>query len=97
VLVKGGHAEGDPTDVLVSRGRADQAFTVARDDNTHTHGTGCTLASAVAARLALGDDVPAAVAAAKAYVTGAIAGGFALGSGIGPTDHIWQLRRALPL
>jgi hydroxymethylpyrimidine/phosphomethylpyrimidine kinase len=95
VLVKGGHADGDPTDVLVTRGRADQTFSAPRDDNAHTHGTGCTLASAVAARLALGDDVPRAVAAGKAYVTGAIAGGFALGAGIGPTDHLWQLRPAL--
>jgi len=95
VLVKGGHAEGDPIDVLVGGGEADQAFTAARDDNTHTHGTGCTLASAIASRLALGDDVPVAVSAAKAYVTGAIAGGFALGAGIGPTDHLWELRPAL--
>jgi hydroxymethylpyrimidine/phosphomethylpyrimidine kinase len=96
VLVKGGHAVGDPVDVLVRRGAPDQSFTAARDDNAHTHGTGCTLASAIACRLALGDDVPAAVAGAKAYVTGAIAGGFALGAGIGPTDHLWQLRPALP-
>ncbi len=95
VLVKGGHAEGDPVDVLVARDRPDRAFTAARDENAHTHGTGCTLASAVAARLALGDDVPTAVATAKAYVTGAIAGGFALGGGIGPTDHLWELRPAL--
>ena len=95
VLVKGGHAAGDPVDVLVGRDTPDQTFGAARNDNTHTHGTGCTLASALAARLALGDDVPAAVAAAKAYVTGAIAGGFALGSGIGPTDHLWRLRPAL--
>jgi hydroxymethylpyrimidine/phosphomethylpyrimidine kinase len=95
VLVKGGHAEGDPTDVLVGRGTCARSFTAARDDNAHTHGTGCTLASALASRLALGDDVPTAVAAAKAYVTGAIAGGFALGAGIGPTDHLWELRPAL--
>ena len=50
-----------------------------RIDSVHTHGTGCTLASAIAARLALGDDVPTAVKAAKDYVTGAIAGGFPLG------------------
>jgi len=92
VLVKGGHAEGDPTDVLVGRDGPDRFFTAPRDTNAHTHGTGCTLASAIASRLALGDDVPAAVAAGKAYVTGAIAGGFALGAGIGPTDHLWQLR-----
>jgi hydroxymethylpyrimidine/phosphomethylpyrimidine kinase len=95
VLVKGGHATGDPVDVLVGRDTPDQSFTAARDDNAHTHGTGCTLASAIASRLALGLDVPAAVAAAKTYVTGAIAGGFALGAGIGPTDHLWQLRPAL--
>lgn len=96
VLVKGGHAEGDPTDVLVGRDVADAAFSAPRDDNAHTHGTGCTLASALASRLALGEDVPTAVAAAKAYVTGAIAGGFALGAGIGPTDHLWRLRPSLP-
>jgi len=95
VLVKGGHAEGDPVDVLVGRDTPDLSFTAARDDNAHTHGTGCTLASAIASRLALGFDVPTAVRGAKAYVTGAIAGGFALGAGIGPTDHLWQLRHAL--
>jgi hydroxymethylpyrimidine/phosphomethylpyrimidine kinase len=95
VLVKGGHAEGDPTDVLVGGDGPDRTFTAARDDNAHTHGTGCTLASAIASRLALGDDVPTAVRAAKAYVTGAIRGGFALGAGIGPTDHLWELRPAL--
>ena len=62
VLVKGGHADGDPVDVLVGRDVADRSFSAARDDNTHTHGTGCTLASAIASRLALGDDVPTAVA-----------------------------------
>ena len=95
VLVKGGHAAGDPVDVLVGHDGPDRTFSAARDDNTHTHGTGCTLASAIASRLALGDDVPTAVAGSKAYVTGAIAGGFALGSGIGPTDHLWELRSAL--
>ncbi len=64
----------------------------ARLDNRHTHGTGCTLASAIASRLALGDPLPAAVAAAKEYVTGAIAHGFPLGSGIGPVDHAWRWR-----
>jgi hydroxymethylpyrimidine/phosphomethylpyrimidine kinase len=58
----------------------------------HTHGTGCTLASAIASYLALGCDVPTAVAKAKDYVTGAIAAGFPLGAGIGPVDHGWQHR-----
>ena len=92
VLVKGGHAEGDPSDLLARRGGRTQTFTAGRDPNPHTHGTGCTLASAIASRLALGDDVPTSVRTAKRYVTGAIAGGFGLGAGIGPTDHLWALR-----
>ena len=62
------------------------------DEMIHTHGTGCTLASAIASYLALGKDVPTAVKLAKDYVTGAIAAGFPLGKGIGPVDHGWQLR-----
>ena len=92
VLVKGGHRAGDPVDVLVGRDEGLRAYPGERIDTPHTHGTGCTLASALACRLALGDSVPAAVDAAKAYVTGAIRAGFPLGSGIGPTDHLWQLR-----
>ncbi len=64
-----------------------------RHDNRHTHGTGCTLASAIASHLALGRTVPEAVTAAKTYVTGALASGFALGGGIGPVNHAWALRR----
>jgi hydroxymethylpyrimidine/phosphomethylpyrimidine kinase len=91
VLVKGGHLAGDAVDLLTD-GDVAVEFRAQRLDNTHTHGTGCTLASAIAARLARGDDVPAAVSAAKAYVTGAIRGGFALGAGIGPVDHGWEIR-----
>ncbi len=90
VLVKGGHLAGEAVDLLTD-GTVTHTFRASRLDNRHTHGTGCTLASAVASRLALGDDVPAAVAAAKDYVTGAIAGGFALGAGIGPVDHGWRI------
>jgi hydroxymethylpyrimidine/phosphomethylpyrimidine kinase len=91
VLVKGGHLSGNPVDLLHD---GDQVirFPGDRIASIHTHGTGCTLASAIASRLALGDDVPRAVKAAKAYVTGAIAAGFPLGAGIGPVDHGWQLR-----
>jgi hydroxymethylpyrimidine/phosphomethylpyrimidine kinase len=91
-LVKGGHATGDPVDYLRSRTGAEQYFGGAREDNRHTHGTGCTLASALASLLARGASVPAAMTGAKAYITGAIAAGFPLGSGIGPTDHLWRLR-----
>lgn len=92
VLVKGGHAEGDPVDHLFGADGTTATFSAHRSDNRHSHGTGCTLASAIASRLALGDDVVSAVAAAKEYITGAVAAGFPLGAGIGPTDHLWRLR-----
>ena len=91
VLVKGGHLPGNPVDVL-SDGHRVIRFAGERVESVHTHGTGCTLASAIASRLARGDDVPSAVRAAKAYVTGAIAAGFPLGAGIGPVDHGWRMR-----
>ena len=91
VLMKGGHLPGSPVDLLVD---GDQVvrFGGQRIDSVHTHGTGCTLASAIASRLAIGDDMQAAVRAAKDYVTGAINAGFPLGAGIGPVDHGWRLR-----
>jgi len=92
ILVKGGHLDGAPIDLLRQPDGRLLSFTAGRADNRHTHGTGCTLASAIASRLALGDDVAAAVESAKAYVTGAIAAGFALGEGIGPVDHFWRYR-----
>jgi hydroxymethylpyrimidine/phosphomethylpyrimidine kinase len=91
VLVKGGHLPGDAVDLL-SDGQQEHYFRATRLDNRHTHGTGCTLASAVGSYLALGLDMPSAVKRAKEYVTGAIASGFALGSGIGPVDHGWLYR-----
>jgi hydroxymethylpyrimidine/phosphomethylpyrimidine kinase len=96
VLVKGGHLPGRPVDLLVSDTEVIR-YPGPRIDSRHTHGTGCTLASAIAAELALGADVPGAVAAARAYVTGAIAAGFPLGAGIGPVDHGWRLRAGEPL
>ncbi|MBO4274100.1 bifunctional hydroxymethylpyrimidine kinase/phosphomethylpyrimidine kinase [Microbispora triticiradicis] len=90
-LVKGGHLPGEPVDLLTD-GSAEHRFTAERLDNRHTHGTGCTLASAIASYLALGEDVPGAVRRAKEYVTGAIAHGFPLGAGIGPVDHGWRTR-----
>ena len=96
VLVKGGHLPGSPVDLLVT-GDAVRRFPAERITSVHTHGTGCTLASAIASRLAVGDDVATAVKAAKEYVTGAIAAGFPLGAGIGPVDHGWRLRAAAHL
>ena len=91
VLVKGGHLPGDAVDLLFD-GEHATWFRSPRFDNRHTHGTGCTLASAIASYLAKGLDVPAAVGEAKRYVTGAIEHGFALGAGIGPVDHGWRWR-----
>ncbi len=90
-LVKGGHLPGEPVDLLTD-GTREFRFGARRLDNRHTHGTGCTLASAIASHLALGEDVPGAVGKAKEYVTGAIERGFALGAGIGPVDHAWRWR-----
>ncbi|MFF7442343.1 bifunctional hydroxymethylpyrimidine kinase/phosphomethylpyrimidine kinase [Streptomyces sp. NPDC008122] len=93
-LIKGGHLPGDFAEVvdLLTDGTEEHWLYAPRYDNRHTHGTGCTLASAVASGLAKGLAVPEAVREAKSYVTGAIAAGFALGSGIGPVDHGWQTR-----
>ncbi|MEU0841217.1 bifunctional hydroxymethylpyrimidine kinase/phosphomethylpyrimidine kinase [Streptomyces sp. NPDC005962] len=87
-LIKGGHLPGEAVDLLTD-GTEEHWLRAPRYDNRHTHGTGCTLASAIATYLAGGMAVPAAAAAAKEYVTGAIAAGFPLGTGIGPVDHAW--------
>lgn len=86
-LIKGGHLPGDEATDLLTDGTEEHWLRAPRHANPHTHGTGCTLAAAIAARLATGAPVPAAVAAAKEYVTGAIAAGFPLGEGIGPVHH----------
>ena len=92
MLVKGGHLPGNPVDLLFDGSDAIR-FPGQRIASRHTHGTGCTLASAIASFLAMGMSVPAAVEAAKEYVTGAIGAGFPLGAGIGPVDHAWRIRQ----
>ncbi len=91
VLIKGGHAIGSAADLLCCDGRM-VWFEQDRIDNPNTHGTGCTLSSAIAVGLAKGLPVEEAVREAKRFVTGAISAGFALGSGSGPLDHMWQYR-----
>ncbi|MFE6713421.1 bifunctional hydroxymethylpyrimidine kinase/phosphomethylpyrimidine kinase [Streptomyces sp. NPDC057695] len=93
VLIKGGHLPtGREAVDLLTDGTEEHWLRAPRHDNRHTHGTGCTLASAIASGLAKGLPVPEAVREAKEYVTGAIAAGFALGEGIGPVDHGWRFR-----
>lgn len=92
VLMKGGHlAGGRVVDLLVTPG-GETLFEADRIDTRHTHGTGCTLASACAAGLAQGLALEAAVARAWAYVQEAIARAPGLGGGHGPLDHAWPLR-----
>ena len=92
VLVKGGHLSGETvSDVLVTAGGA-RVWESPRIATRHTHGTGCTLASAIAASLAQGQDVENAVDRARTYVQRAIAGAPGLGRGHGPLDHAHPLR-----
>lgn len=90
VVVKGGHLEGEACDVFFDGARM-LHLTNTRVDTVHTHGTGCTFSAAIAAGLAKGLTLEAAVKAAKAYITAAIAHGFKLGRGIGPTHHFYEL------
>ncbi|HMD63795.1 MAG TPA: bifunctional hydroxymethylpyrimidine kinase/phosphomethylpyrimidine kinase [Stellaceae bacterium] len=92
VLVKGGHLSGETVaDVLVTEAGA-RVWESPRITTRHTHGTGCTLASAIAAGLAQGLAVESAVDRARAYVQRAIAGAPGLGRGHGPLDHAHPLR-----
>ncbi|HWN42946.1 MAG TPA: bifunctional hydroxymethylpyrimidine kinase/phosphomethylpyrimidine kinase [Thermoanaerobaculia bacterium] len=90
VLAKGGHAEGEEVvDVLVV-GEEVHRFRHPRLATTSTHGTGCTLSSAIAARLGRGEDLPRAVGGAIEYLQGAMKAAYPLGSGHGPVDHLWR-------
>jgi hydroxymethylpyrimidine/phosphomethylpyrimidine kinase len=92
VLVKGGHLSGEiVSDVLVTNAGA-RVWESPRIATRHTHGTGCTLASAIAAGLAQGLDIESAVDRARVYVQRAIAGAPGLGRGHGPLDHSHPLR-----
>jgi hydroxymethylpyrimidine/phosphomethylpyrimidine kinase len=86
VLVKGGHLKDKATDILWD-GRTLTRFGGERLDSTNTHGTGCTFSAAIAAGLARGRELHAAVTEAKAYVTAAIREGFQAGRGVGTLRH----------
>jgi hydroxymethylpyrimidine/phosphomethylpyrimidine kinase len=91
VVVKGGHFEGATLINLLYDGTDFLEFATPRLESGHTHGTGCTFASAVAAHLALGRSVADAVDRATQYVAGAIAHAPRIGHGHGPVGHFWNL------
>ena len=90
VLCKGGHRLNDANDLLYAGGQT-RWFRGLRVDNPNTHGTGCTLSSAIAANLAKGFPLEEAIRLAKEYLTGALSAMLDLGSGSGPMDHAFAL------
>lgn len=90
VLLKGGHLENDATDVLYD-GKSIIYFRSNRINTKNTHGTGCTLSSAIASQLALGLSVNESVKKAKEYITTAIEHSLDIGHGVGPTNHFYTL------
>nr|WP_294530586.1 bifunctional hydroxymethylpyrimidine kinase/phosphomethylpyrimidine kinase [uncultured Blautia sp.] len=90
ILIKGGHLENDATDLLYQDGQI-RWFRGKRVENPNTHGTGCTLSSAIACNLAQGFSVADSVANAKAYLTGALEAMLDLGAGSGPLNHVYAL------
>lgn len=93
VLIKGGHLLAERATDLLYDGRFFNVFKGEFIDTPHTHGTGCTLASAIAAHLARGKSIVDAIQSAKAYLTEAIRHSLAIGHGQGPTDHFYFLER----
>ena len=90
VLLKGGHDLNDANDLLYTK-EAVKWFKGKRIDNPNTHGTGCTLSSAIAANLAKGFDLETSVKRAKEYISGALSAMLDLGKGSGPMDHAFDI------
>lgn len=90
VLLKGGHRVNDANDLLYRNGEF-KWFRSERIDNPNTHGTGCTLSSAIGANLAKGYDIDQAIEKAKDYLTGALRAGLDLGKGSGPLMHNYKI------
>jgi hydroxymethylpyrimidine/phosphomethylpyrimidine kinase len=91
VLLKGGHSVSDANDLLYKDGKC-QWFTGKRIHNPNTHGTGCTLSSAIAANLAKGFSLEESVQRAKEFISGALEAMLDLGKGSGPMDHLFDLK-----
>ena len=90
VLLKGGHQLNDANDLLYRKGSY-RWFYGKRIDNPNTHGTGCTLSSAIASNLAKGFDMDTSVERAKAYISGALGAMLDLGKGSGPMNHAFDI------
>ena len=91
VLMKGGHLQGDAVDVLIGKDTF-EIYKQERLDRKNTHGTGCTLSSAITSHLALGYDVVEAVRLSKEYITEAIRESFDIGKGVGPVNHFYKFQ-----
>lgn len=93
VLVKGGHLVNDASDLLYENGTKNNAhwYKSERINNPNTHGTGCTLSSAIACNLAEGKTLDQSIRSAKEYLTGALRAGLDLGKGSGPLEHTYWL------
>lgn len=91
VLVKGGHGEGKNCIDILFDGKDFYDYSSERIDTKNTHGTGCTLSSAIASNLALENSIPEAVSKGKEYVTNAIKHSLQIGKGHGPTNHFYDL------
>lgn len=90
ILLKGGHSADDANDLLYKN--SEQIWIMCeRIENPNTHGTGCTLSSAIASYLAMGNDVPESVRLAKEFISGAINAKLDLGKGRGPLNHMWKM------
>ncbi len=92
VLIKGGHMKSDTVTDILFDGKRFTTWKSPRIKSRHTHGTGCTLASAIATTLAQGKSLKAAVARARAYVQGAIRSAPGYGGGSGPMNHGWNIK-----
>ncbi|MFV0424553.1 MAG: bifunctional hydroxymethylpyrimidine kinase/phosphomethylpyrimidine kinase [Bacilli bacterium] len=92
VLCKGGHSVNDANDLLYINGKY-QWFTERRIDNPNTHGTGCTLSSAIASNLAKGYSLIESVENSKNYITNALLAMLDLGQKSGPLNHMWELKK----
>ncbi|WP_287386948.1 bifunctional hydroxymethylpyrimidine kinase/phosphomethylpyrimidine kinase [Lachnospira sp.] len=90
ILIKGGHSIEDANDLLLYKGELTW-FENERIHNDNTHGTGCTLSSAIASYLSLGYDLKEAIKHAKEYITNALKCDFDLGAGSGPLNHAWKI------